>query len=273
MHWLIVSCLVCSGLVDTSQRKQTSANRSTPCAGRYWHHLQGICTDTNGNIYWSFTTTLVKTDRSGKVLKKVPVANHHGDLCFHGGKVYVAVNLGAFNRPAGKANSWVYVYDADSLKETARYKTPEVVHGAGGIGFRNGRFVVIGGLPPGVKENYAYEYDAGFKYRKRHVIKSGHTLMGIQTATFHDGYWWFGCYGKPQILLKTDAKFRLVGKYEFNCSLGIVGVAKGRFLVGKGSCSKGRGCVGQAVVASPNAKRGLAIRSRKTTEGKEVPKP
>ncbi|MBM4075447.1 MAG: hypothetical protein FJ267_07370, partial [Planctomycetes bacterium] len=67
------------------------------CEGTYQHHLQGICSDTKEAIYWSFTTTLVKTDLNGTLLKKVPVANHHGDLCFHEGKLFVAVNLGNFN--------------------------------------------------------------------------------------------------------------------------------------------------------------------------------
>lgn len=64
------------------------------CEGTYPHHLQGICVDKDW-IYWSFTTALVKTDLDGKPLKKV--TNHHGDLCFYDGKIYVAVNLGKFN--------------------------------------------------------------------------------------------------------------------------------------------------------------------------------
>ena len=84
------------------------------CEGTYQHHLQGVCTDEK-SIYWSFTTTLVKTDMEGTLLKQVPVANHHGDLCFHDGKLYVAVNLGKFNDPEGNADSWVYVYDAETL--------------------------------------------------------------------------------------------------------------------------------------------------------------
>ncbi|NQT12292.1 MAG: hypothetical protein HQ582_06070, partial [Planctomycetes bacterium] len=82
------------------------------CEGSYRHHLQGICTNGEDAIYWPFTTSLVKTDRDGKVEKKVAVANHHGDLCYRDGKLYVAVNLGRFNDPKGNADSWVYVYDA-----------------------------------------------------------------------------------------------------------------------------------------------------------------
>jgi len=167
------------------------------CEGTYQHHLQGVCTDEKA-IYWSFTTTLVKTDMEGALLKKIPVANHHGDLCFHEGKLYVAVNLGEFNDAEGNADSWVYVYDAESLKELARHETQEVFHGAGGIGYRDGRFFVVGGLPDAVEENYVYEYDGKFKFLEKHVIKSGHTHLGIQTATFVHDRWWFGCYGDPK---------------------------------------------------------------------------
>ena len=38
------------------------------------------------------------------------------------------------NDPKGNADSWVYVYDATSLKFLSKHATPEVFHGAGGIG-------------------------------------------------------------------------------------------------------------------------------------------
>lgn len=188
------------------------------CEGTYAHHLQGVCTDEK-TIHWCFTTNLVKTDMNGKRLMNVPVANHHGDLCQHDGKLYVAVNLGKFNDPDGHADSWVYVYDTETLTELARYQTQEVFHGAGGIGIRDGNFFIVGGLPDGVEGNFVYEYDADFKFVKKHVIMSGHTHLGIQTATFAHDRWWFGCYGTPKTLLVTDADFQLMGKYEYDCSL------------------------------------------------------
>ena len=85
------------------------------------------------------------------------------------------------------------------------------------------------------------------------------TGVGIQTAAYHDGAWWFGCYGSPPILLKTDTKFRLLGRYEFDCSIGIVGVARDRLLVAKGPrTSKGR-CLGSLHLAQPDAKTGLMV--------------
>ncbi len=222
------------------------------CEGTYPGHLQGVCTNERDAIYWSFTTELVKTDTDGRVQKKIDVATHHGDLCFHEGKLYVAVNLGKFNLPAGQADSWVYVYDADTLKELARHAVQEVVHGAGGIAWHDGRFLVVGGLPIGAKENYAYEYDADFKFRTRHVLDSGYTFLGIQTAAWADGSYWFGCYGTPRILLKADPALKIIGKWELDASLGIVGIPDGKLLVAGGSRAAEGRYVGTVSVAVPD---------------------
>lgn len=227
------------------------------CDGTYRHHLQGICIDDEGSIFWSFTTTLVKTDADGKVLRRIDVENHHGDLCHHKGSIYVAVNFGRFNDPEGHADSWVYVYRADDLSLVSKHEVQQVFHGAGGIGHRDGHFFVVGGLPDGVPENYVYEYDSDFRFIRKHVINSGHTLLGIQTATFAHDRWWFGCYGSPKTLLVTDAEFRLKGRYEFDCSLGIAGLADGQLLGTKGRCEKGTGCTGSARVLVPDNESGL----------------
>lgn len=238
------------------------------CEGTYPHHLQGVCTDDKDAIFWSFTTKLVKTDRSGKVVKQVDVANHHGDLCFYQGKVYIALNLGKFNDPKGNADSWVYVYDAGDLSCVAKHKTPEVYHGAGGIACHDGKFLVVGGLPDDVKENYVYEYDTEFKFVKKHTLASGHTHLGIQTAAFADGYWWFGCYGRPKsdsasstppILLKADASLKKVERFEFDCSLGIVPVGDGKFLVARGGSTKDKGHTGRLLLAGPDKEHGLKL--------------
>src|SRR5690606_40402027 len=135
-------------------------------------------------------------------------------------------------------------------------------HGAGGIGFRNGRFFVVGGLPNGVAENYVYEYDDTFKFQTKHVIDSGHTHLGIQTATFAHDRWWFGCYGDPKILLVTDSEFRMKGRYEFDCSLGIERLSMGRLLAASGRCEKEKGCTGRIRVVIPDEKTGLRLHSR-----------
>jgi hypothetical protein len=244
--------IACAANVEPSQFHNVN------CEGTYKHHLQGICTDDRAAIFWSFTTTLVKTDREGKVLKRIPVVNHHGDLCHHDKKLYVAVNLGPFNDPKGKADSWVYVYDAADLSLLAKHKTPQVIYGAGGIAYDGRRFIVVGGLPEGVQENYVYEYDKQFKFVTRHTIKSGYTRLGIQTAAFAHGTWWFGCYGTE--LLKTTKTFQLLGKHKFDCGLGIVGLPDRGLLIARGPRTKEKRCLGKALLADADKKKGIVFR-------------
>jgi hypothetical protein len=240
------------------------AFRPAACEGTYPRHVQGICTNGRDAIYWCWTEALVKTDLGGRILKQVPVANHHGDLCYHASRVYVATNLGKFNRPAGEADSWVYIYDGDTLAELAKRRVPELVHGAGGMEWHDGKFIIIGGLPPGVNENYVYEYDENFRFQKRHVLASGYTLMGIQTVAHADGAWWFGCYGKPQVLLRANEKFQFTGKWEFNASVGIAPIGGKRFLIAQNTTIKGedgKTKLNQArvVVSRADEKAGMAV--------------
>lgn len=248
-----------AALRNARNGEDASGFQAVDCEGIYRHHLQGVCTDDKDAIYWSFTTTLVKTDTRGTVLKSVPVANHHGDLCHIDGKIYVAVNLGKFNQPPGQADSWVYVYDAADLSLLAKHETQEVVHGAGGIAAHRGHFFVVGGLPAGVEENYVYEYDQNFRFLTRHTLNSGWTLLGIQTVAFADGCWWFGCYGNPKVLLKADESFRLLGRYEQDASLGIVGTPDGRLLIARGSCQPQKGCIGSLRVARSDKEKGFVF--------------
>ncbi len=260
---LIASIAVLAGLSSAALLAEDAAPpalfRAVDCEGTYPGHLQGVCADARGNIYWSFTDVLVKTDVDGKIGKRVDVASHHGDLCLHDGRVYVAVNLGEFNKPAGHADSWIYVYDADSLAETSRHAAQQVVHGAGGIACDGQRFIVVGGLPPGASENYLYEFDMELQYCKRHVLDSGYTLMGIQTAAFDDGQWWFGCYGVPKVVLRADNGLALNGRWTFDASLGIVPLGDDRFLIGSNSRPSDRKHVGHLRPATVDSKQGLRL--------------
>ena len=84
------------------------------------------------------------------------------------------------------------------------------------------------------------------KFMERHVIQSGYTVLGVQTLAFHEGQWWFGCYGKQ--LLVTDESFQMKERFDFDGSLGIVGIGKGQFLIGQESGNK-KEHGGKAVVA------------------------
>ncbi len=156
-------------------------------------------------------------------------------------------------------DSWVYVYQADDLSPLSKHPVPEVFHGAGGIACHAGRFIVVGGLPLTVDENYAYEYDEQFKFVEKHVLKSGNTFMGIQTAEFADGHWWFGCYGLPPVLLRADETLQKVERFNFGCSLGMFPIAPGRFLVAQGVRPKEGGYSARLVLAKADPKQGLLL--------------
>ena len=206
------------------------------CEGSYDGHLQGIASDGH-SLYWSHTTQLVKTDLNGKLSHRIDVKSHHGDLTYHDGRIYVAVEFGEFNQPSGNSDPWVFVYSADDLSFIAKHPLPELVHGCGGIAYGDGRFIVVGGLPADHPQNYAFEYDLSFRFKQRHILPSGQTRLGIQTAAYFDNHWWFGCYGAPQNagLLKTDHRFKLTGRSHANFSYGILRLNEDTVL--RGECT------------------------------------
>jgi hypothetical protein len=117
----------------------------------------------------------------------------------------------------------------------------------------------VGGLPIGSKENYVYEYDEQFALKKRHVLESGYTFLGIQTAAFAEGSFWFGCYGSPRILLRTDENLKLTGKWPLDASLGVVGIADGKLLLAGGIRYEDKKYGGALSVAIPDENLGLKV--------------
>jgi len=198
IHIVAITAALLALCPEVSQAQvETELSKWIECEGTYGGHLQGIA--SNGNsIYWSHTVQLVKTDLEGNLQIKIDVPTHHGDLTIHEGKVFVAVELAEFNRPPGASDPWVYVYKADTLELLNKHQIPELVHGAGGIAYHEGKFIIVGGLPTNHEQNYAFEYDAHFNFVKRHVLFSGQTHLGIQTVHFMDNHWWFGCYGSSE---------------------------------------------------------------------------
>ncbi len=61
------------------------------------------------------------------------------------------------------------------------------------------------------------------------------------------------------MLLKADPSFRLVGKWNLDASLGIVGLPDGRLLVARGANEKSKGNTGRVVPAVADDTQGLRI--------------
>lgn len=234
---------------------QILAAAGAALGGAYPGHLQGVCTNARDAIYWSMTTDLVKTDPAGNVLRRIAVPTHHGDLCHLDGRIYVAVNLALFNDPQKRADSWIYVYDAEDLSLLARHPVADLVYGAGGVAFGDGRFIVVGGLPEGAAENEIYAYDKDFKRGRRIALKSGPTYKGVQTAAFDGDHWWFGCYGRPaftEVLIRADRSFQTIQSFAFDASTGLVPLDRDTFLVAQSACGKDS-CVARLAPARLNA--------------------
>ena len=201
------------------------------CEGVYGGHLQG--TDAQGtNIWWSFTKKIVRTDLTGRVLASCDAPSHQGDLCVKDDTLYVAVNRGRFNTETAGV-SFVYSFDAVTLLQKKVWPL-DMPMGAGGITWRDDKFYVVGGLTPTRNHNYVHEYDANFNLVKRHVLESGYTVLGIQTATFMDGEFLFGIYGgkgNPSGVLRCSPDLKTIRRYTCR---GAVGFAKinGRIYTG-----------------------------------------
>ena len=124
------------------------------------------------------------------------------------------------------------------------------------MAFRDGKFIVVGGLPKGVNENYAYIYSPEFEFLERKVIESGYTNVGVQTLAFAESKFWFGCYGGRT--LKTDADYNLEGNFEFDCALGVVGIGDGKILVARRT-GEGKQQSGRLAVATIGEDGGLVV--------------
>ena len=222
-------------LSSTAAEKCAEALPASPtlCPGSYGGHLQGLATDGK-HIYWSFTVTIVKTDLAGKVLASQNGPSHQGDLCVKDGIVYVAVNRGHFNYRKG-AVSEVHSYDAETLKPLKIWPLKDMPHGAGGMTWRGDRFFIVGGLPPSHNRNYVYEYSGDFRLVKRHILETGFTLMGIQTAAYENGRFLFGIYGgkgNPSGVLAVEDDLKTFKRYTGGGSVGILRFGE-RYFIGK----------------------------------------
>jgi len=218
-----------------------AASAEILCPGNHGGHVQGIATDPDYNIYWSFTVALVKTDDTGQLLAQVEAPSHQCDLTWHDARLYVAVNLGAFNREPGHADSWVYVYDDASLDLLEKHPVPELVHGAGGITMQGGEFILVGGLPRGHDKNHAYRYDAAWNFLGAHPIESGYTNMGIQTACHLDSHFWFGTYNGVDSLIVTSEDFTIKHRSQLNAAYGIAPWKDGQWLRAQSAKGETRG--------------------------------
>ncbi len=207
-------------------------------------HIQGIAASKDA-LYIAQMTNLVKVDWTGKLLKRIPVVSHTGDLTWHDGELYTSVAV----YPACKEGK-IQVFDKDLnlLRETTIDRTID------GIAYLDGvlyvgmgaktqpsknphRVNVLGRFDAKTLKEIAprADFDYGFE-----------TRFGFQNITT-DGTLLYGSFyavkGAPQIAV-FDKDLKIVGTRRLNANQGFefmppaLGCAKGAFIKAKTKWAK-----------------------------------
>ena len=189
-------------------------------------HLQGFAIG-EGKIYWAQTHIMIRSDEKGNIERVVEAPGHHGDCCFHDGKLYVAVNFGKFNTK-DKAKNEVWVYDAD-LNFITSFPLPYLEGGLGGIEYYNGSFYCVGGIDPSEKEFKICKVSKDFKLEKEYFIPVENTFLGVQTILRTQGRFLLGCYLKPNttprlFTYECDDDFKVIKRHKINTSCGMAAI-------------------------------------------------
>lgn len=205
------------------------------CEGSYPGHIQGLDIDES-HIYWSFTTTLVKTDRQGRVRKAVSVPYHHGGVTVFDGNVFAAF------MPGRK----VKVYNAENLDFLREHDVPEVRGFPGGMDYHDGHFYVAEGTRSSIFPE-VYKYDSDFRYVKTYTIPL-HVHIGIQTIGRFNGTWWLGIYDRAHPTVVLDDEFHVLAtRHDLPTAYGVKDWAEDSMVTGV-SLSQDQRYLGKALV-------------------------
>lgn len=237
-------------------------------------HMQGFTTDGE-NMYWSFTDSLVKTKKSGLMLRQVPIpAGHLGDIVYYDGKIYGTVLGNSLKGlPFGHWTSFeIHVFDAATLALDRimrlddcyeMYKNKEHgFNGVDGITYippsdgKSARLMVAAALFTGEEydSQLLLEYSLSGELLEKHLVKTGNTVFGIQNlARDHEtGNYWFSTYGggypeapykSKNFLFCVSPDFEVIESFNLCTPYGFEPIGNGKFylsvLGGKNGCQEG----------------------------------
>lgn len=165
------------------------------CEGEYPYHMQGVATDGT-NLYWTFTTVLVRTDLDGKVLSRYEITRsggHMGDLCCRDGRVFVSMNHAY--RDGCRVGDEVWEFDGRTLELARRHPTPQMIWCNNGLEWYGGYFWLVANVPHHSRYNYVFQFTPDFRFKCCRPIDSGWTNIGVQTVCLHGDKMLFGYYG------------------------------------------------------------------------------
>ena len=205
---LRVHLCILSGLLIT-----LTAQAATPLGFRVQRQLhlpsddgqQGIATDGK-YLFVQNSQQLFKYNLAGQLIQAGPKLKlHHGGIVHLKGKIYAAVS-GC--EPAGTEQHFVHVYEAQSLKLTAKHKIgSHFTVCAGGIAYRKGHFFVAESFFDDDHRDRIVEFDSRFQYVKTHVVhyKSPYGIQGLEYLPATDEFQ-VHSHGKDFYRINADFK-------------------------------------------------------------------
>jgi hypothetical protein len=186
--------------------------------GEYQGHLQDVCRDKAGFLYWAHTSCILKTDMRGKVLVKAAVEGHNAGCEVKDGVLYVAV-CPMQNKTGGQTTPecrlQINEYDTETLALRAKHMLP-VNDRAGSLAIlEDGSFVVGCLRPKDILPSQARFHHVGrdFSLKSTHLLENVNVRLGIEVIKRTGDTLLMMLYGSPTI--KVDTKtFAEKGRLE-----------------------------------------------------------
>ena len=203
-------------------------------------HVQGMCVSSNA-IYFSFHDQIVKTDWFGRLLNRVPVDPHGGDICLWDGKLYTGVwRVKKGERSYGA----IYMYDADTLELLKTQKVKSKDAGVDGITVLDGVIYLAmgatGKYDPATKSGRTCWYckfktetleQIGEPFGEDHGDDSSCGSQNMCTDgryIYSSHYTYDEAERTPNVVVHDKDTFKVVAKYRFGWNHGIDVVPGGK---------------------------------------------
>ena len=197
-----------------------------PLEGEYPGHLQDVWYDGSNTLYWAHTQDLLKTDLTGRVLKRAKVDGHHAGIELKDGKLYVAV-CKMQGQTKGKTTPDCFVtvgeYDAETL-ELVKMHVTDINDRSGSLAIlADGTFVVGCLRPQNIEKTQVrfHHLDRDFKLIKSYVVDNVPVRLGIEVIKRKGDSIFLNMYGKPGTV-KLDGDFKEVWRGDLGGAMGLV---------------------------------------------------
>ena len=214
--FLLAISIISAGCATTiTPVEATSTNK-------YHAHLQGVAMNENNEYFWSYTTTLVKTDDKGNVLAEAIVGSHHGDVVCYKDKLYCSFSeCDDYSVGANAGSAKIRVFSQDDLRLLDQITISEA-NGIDGIALTPRGFVVAAEPIPAHKsvENFLFEYDHNFNLLAQYAIQTPPTSFGAQAITHAPDGYILTYYGNQ--LLRLNRDFEVIARYKYDSAFGII---------------------------------------------------